>query len=307
MLLGKNKILITGGTGFLGNELVCYLAKKFNIISTSKRKKKNFIHLNYPQKKIKNRIFNGVETIIHLASLDREEVKKNYKKAKKINFNLTKELIDSSIQSGVKNFIYISSVSVYGANLKINTSENTKPKPIDGYSRIKLMCEKLLKQKSNRQKVLILRLSNIIGKPQNITKGYKKLFVPSICLSALKKNMIVLKTNGQQYRDFLELDLFLKIISIFLKKIDKIENFSVFNISSSNSLMIYNVAKQISAIFDLNLNKKIEVIRGKKVREKKYSINNKKMKSFLNIKTKNNYNKTLFEIIKFLKNETRIS
>jgi dTDP-D-glucose 4,6-dehydratase len=99
----------------------------------------------------------------------------------------------------------------------------------------------------------------------------------------------------------------LKIISIFLKKIDKIENFSVFNISSSNSLMIYNVAKQISAIFDLNLNKKIEVIRGKKVREKKYSINNKKMRSFLNIKTKNNYNKTLFEIIKFLKNETRIS
>jgi UDP-glucose 4-epimerase len=301
MPLGKSRILITGGTGFLGYELASYLAKKYDIIVTSKRKKKNYIHLDYPKKKIKDKTLKNVETIIHLASLDREEVKKNYKKAKKINFDLTKELIECSIKNRVKNFIYISSISVYGENLSNNTNEKIKPKPKDGYSKLKLLCERLLKQKSDKQKILILRLSNIIGKPQIITKGYRKLFIPNICLSALKKNKIILKTNGDQYRDFLELNLFLKIINSFLIKIDKINNFSIFNISSYNSLKVIDITKKVSFIFKGVFNKKIKIIKGKKISEKKYSINNEKMKAFLNLKIKNNYNKTLLEIINFLK------
>lgn len=307
MPLGKSKILITGGTGFLGYEIANHLSKKYDIISTSKRKRKNFLHLDYPKKKLKDKVFKGIDTIIHLASLDRDEANKNFKKAKKINFDLTKELIEFSINNKVKNFIYISSISVYGENLSLNTSENTIPKPKDEYSKLKLMCEKLLKQKSIKQKVLILRLSNIIGRPKIMTKGYQKLFIPSICLSALKNNKIILKTNGDQYRDFLELNLFIKMITFFLKNIDRVDNFSVFNISSSNSLKIINVAKKVKAIFDNVLNKKVKIVRGKKINEKKYSINNNKMKNFLNLKIKNNYNKTLFDIVNFLKNEARTS
>ena len=142
---------------------------------------------------------------------------------------------------------------------------------------------------------------NIIGKPQIITKGYRKLFIPNICLSALKKNKIILKTNGDQYRDFLELNLFLKIINSFLIKIDKINNFSIFNISSYNSLKVIDITKKVSFIFKGVFNKKIKIIKGKKINEKKYSINNEKMKAFLNLKIKNNYNNTLLEIINFLK------
>ena len=39
---GKSKILITGGTGFLGYELFLYLSKKYEIVPTSKKKKKIF-------------------------------------------------------------------------------------------------------------------------------------------------------------------------------------------------------------------------------------------------------------------------
>jgi nucleoside-diphosphate-sugar epimerase len=137
MPLGKSKILITGATGFLGNELINYLSKKYHIIATSKKKKNNYVHLNFHQKKIKDKIFKGVETIIHLASLDRDEVKKNYKKAKKINFDLTKKLIEYSIKNRVKNFIYISSISIYGSNLSINTDEKIKPKTKEVYSKLK--------------------------------------------------------------------------------------------------------------------------------------------------------------------------
>ena len=68
-----------------------------------------------------------------------------------------------------------------------NVSEDTKPVPKDRYSRLKLRCEKLLRTKSKKQKILILRLSNIIGVPKVISKGYQKLFIADICQSAFKK------------------------------------------------------------------------------------------------------------------------
>ena len=301
MHLGKNKILITGATGFLGYEIFKSLSKNYNVVPTSRTKKKNFIYLDYSQKKIKNQILKDVDTIIHLASLDRDEVKKNYQKAKEINFDFTKELIELSILNGVKNFIYVSSINVYGENFSNNVKENIKPKPKDRYSRLKLMCEKLLKQKSNKQKIVILRLSNIFGVPHIITKGYHKLFIPSICLSALKNKKIFLNTNGDQYRDFLELNLFIKILNKLLKRINKMNNFTIFNISSYNSLKIIEIAKKVVFIFKNKFNQKVKIIKGKKIYEKKYSINNNKIKNFLNLKINNNYNKTLFNMINFLK------
>ena len=301
MHLGKNKILITGATGFLGYEIFKNLSKQYYVVPTSRKRKKNFENLDYPQKKIKSYIFKNVDTIIHLASLDRDEVKKNYKKAKEINFDFTKELINLSILNGVKNFIYISSISVYGENLSKNVNENIKPKPKDRYSRLKLKCEKLLKHKSKKQKVLILRLSNIIGVPHIMTEGYKKLFIPNICLSALKKKTIILQTNGDQYRDFLELNIFIRILKKFLANIDKIDNFTIFNISSFNSIRIIDIARKVSFIFNSKFNHKVAIIKGKKIMEKKFSINNNKMKNFLKLEIKNNYDKTLLKIINFLK------
>jgi nucleoside-diphosphate-sugar epimerase len=219
---GKNKILITGANGFLGYELFKFLAKKNKVIGTSKKKSKYFIKLNYPRDVINKKCLNNVETVIHLASLDRDQVKKNIDLSKKINVQFTEDLIDKCIEKKVKNFIYFSSIGVYGNNLKNKINEDKKPKPTDTYSKLKYETEKKILNKKNIR-VVILRVSNIVGAPSKISKGFIKLFLPDICISALKNSKILLKSDGNQYRDFLDLKVLLKIIKKLLVVINKLK------------------------------------------------------------------------------------
>ena len=146
MHLGKNKILITGCNGFLGYEIYKFLSKKNIVIGTSKKKIKPFIKLDYPKDQIKEKYLENVNTVIHLASLDRDQVKKNLTLAKKINVKFTEDLIKKCEKKRVKNFIYFSSIGVYGDNLKNKVIESTKVRPKDLYSKLKISTEKNFKK-----------------------------------------------------------------------------------------------------------------------------------------------------------------
>ena len=106
MHLGKNKILITGAKGFLGYEILKFLSNKNKVIGTSRIKNNSYIHINYPKIRIKECHLNGVNTVFHLASLDRDQVKKNIKYSNKINLSFTEELIDMCIKKKLK-ILYI--------------------------------------------------------------------------------------------------------------------------------------------------------------------------------------------------------
>lgn len=307
MHLGKNKILITGANGFLGYEILKFLSKKNKVIGTSRIKNNSYIHINYPKIRIKERHLNGVNTVFHLASLDRDQVKKNIKYSNVINLSFTEELIDMCIKKKVKNFIYFSSVGVYGDNLKNSVDESTKPKPKDIYSKLKYSVEKKILKKK-KIKVVVLRLSNVIGKPSRVSKGFLKLFLPDICNSALASKKIILKSDGKQYRDFIDLKLLLNIVSKVLLNVKKINKNTIFNVSSGNPVQIIQASYKVQNIMKTKFKKKISIIKGKKTKEKKYKISNNKLKNFIKLKIFFDLEKTIFDVIKFLKkNEIKTS
>ena len=69
----------------------------------------------------------------------------------------------------VKQFIYLSTIHVYGANLSGTIDEKTKLNPTSNYAITKVMAENAIQnfRKSNI-KCLIIRLSNAYGAPENI-------------------------------------------------------------------------------------------------------------------------------------------
>ncbi len=167
------KILLTGSSGFLG--------KKYIDRYTHEHQFSTFSLL---QDDITTIDFKEIDTVLHCAALVHQTSKLSYEKYYEINTGYPVELAKQAKQYGVKQFVFISTVSVYGEGLEI-VSENTLCNPISFYGRSKLEAEQqLLKLNDKSFKVAIIRPPMVYGKdaPGNIdslVKLVKKMpFLP---------------------------------------------------------------------------------------------------------------------------------
>lgn len=169
----KNKILITGVTGFVGTNLLRYLtsSEKFHITGLTRdlnkfdRKKHHIDDLITYEELLNNE--NEFNTIIHLAgqvikSGDESSAEEIYNKA---NYELTKLVFDQFNSSNEsQKFIFLSSIHVLTEKPFCIIHESYLPKPFTHYGRSKFKAEKyLIENKSDEKKVYILRPTMIHG------------------------------------------------------------------------------------------------------------------------------------------------
>lgn len=127
-------IEITGVTGFVGKNLTKYL-QGYKIHSIS-RSELAAININ---------LFLDVETIIHLAG-KAHDLKKvsDPQEYYQVNFELTKKLYDTFLQSGAKKFIFVSSVKAVADSVNETLTEDATPDPKTDYGKSKLMAEQYI-------------------------------------------------------------------------------------------------------------------------------------------------------------------
>ena len=106
------RILVTGSTGFIGQYAVPYLKKSFQINTVSLK-----------EKKVNEIDFSGIDAVLHLAGKAHQMQDVNSEEYYKINYHLTVELADKAKKNGVGQFIFISTVKVYGDELKDELNE----------------------------------------------------------------------------------------------------------------------------------------------------------------------------------------
>ena len=129
-------ILITGGTGYLGSRLAHYLLAFGHEVIVASRYKKNkfsylkdfrFVNFDLQNKEVLKQCLKNVDTVFHLADLNAQNSYLNPQNAIAINGKGTLNLLETCIEKNVKNFIYFSTIHVYGDNLKGNVNEKTNP------------------------------------------------------------------------------------------------------------------------------------------------------------------------------------
>ena len=170
----KKKLLIVGGTGFLGYHLSKLCCENYDITSislskpTKERKinKVKYLICNISKKKnLEKTIKSNYDLVVNLGGYINH---KNVKQAKSSHFIGCKNLVNFFKEKKIRIFIQIGSSSEYG---KINSphKENLNGKPSTIYGKSKLMASKYLFRFSKKYKFpfTIIRFYQVYGPKQN--------------------------------------------------------------------------------------------------------------------------------------------
>lgn len=189
----KNKIIITGASGFLGGRTAAFFAQNFpqyEVIATSRSagKKATLENLGcqYVLGDLQDQTFCDTITkdasiVVHCAALSSPYGK--YEKFRQSNIVATQTLLGASKANGVNKFIYISTPSIYVSfNDRFDVSENDPlpKKMVNDYARTKLIAEKqVLEANSDTFSTIALRPRAIIGAEDTVIfprifEAYKK-------------------------------------------------------------------------------------------------------------------------------------
>lgn len=164
-------ILITGKNGYVGNRLNDYLKAQGHVVD----------QINVRGNHWKALDFSKYNVVIHLAAI----VHNNNPNATmvdymNVNYHLTKELAEKAKTEGVNQFIFFSTMSVFGLDGEVGKeviiNNNTLTKPTTSYGISKLRAEEMLHEiQSNAFKVAVLRPPMIYGEsaPGNFSKLIK--------------------------------------------------------------------------------------------------------------------------------------
>ena len=240
----KKKILIVGGTGFIGYHLAKFCLKKnWNIVSFSKNepkkirklKKIKYLKGDLCNKKDFRKINFKFDYVVNLGGyVDHSNKTKTYNS----HFLGCKNLSNFFLNKNIESFVQMGSSGEYGRS-KSPQKENINCRPISTYNRAKFLATKYLINLYRKKNfpVIILRLYQAYGSKQDINR-----LIPVVIDSCIKNKQFPC-SNGTQYRDFIHVDdLVQSILKCFENKKAKGQ---IINIGTGKPKKIKNVINLI--------------------------------------------------------------
>lgn len=252
------KVLVTGGAGFIGSNLVDALIEQSNEVviiddlSTGKRtnlnpKAKHYeISLHKASVVELVEILTGVQVVYHTAALARVQPSiQNPVRYNEANVTSIVNLLTACVNAGVKRVVYSASSSAYGNAIIFPTPETHFTDSLSPYGLQKYIGELYCKMYSKVYGIdtVCLRYFNIYGPRMNFEGAYKTV----IGVFAEQKKMgipMTIANDGNQRRDFTYVK---DVVSANILAGNSKETFvgEVFNIGNGGNVSINEVADMI--------------------------------------------------------------
>lgn len=241
------KIAITGGSGFIGTNLVNHLKNEHDILILDKTKSQiqdvDFIECNLLESEKISDVLKGVDVVIHLAAaVGVKLTEEDPLYTLNMNINGTYNILQSSKINNVKKIIFASSSEIYGEAANIPIKETEPPIPITNYGISKITGEEYVKafSKTSPMKYSILRFFNAYG------PGQSNSFVMSEFVNkAISNKTINIHGSGKQLRAFCHVNDIVSGIHLCLTNGDN----QIFNIGNNKEpVTISELAETIKKI-----------------------------------------------------------
>ena len=305
----KNKIIIIGGSGFIGTNILKKIDKKKNHIFSTFFKNKEYYKISgvkYFKGNLKNlnfcrEITKSMDIVIMSAAVSSGAMvmQKNPMFHVDDNIIMNLNILKASSENNVKKFIFISSNTVYPLSIKAMTEKDVDYLLFDKYFNVgwmKIFSEKICQMYKDKINILIIRPGNIFG-PNDKFDLVRSKVIPSLIRKFETKKTVEIWGDGKDIKDFIYIDDF---VSIVLKLINKPFKFMILNVASGQSISLKKIIKFLSKIY----NKKKQNIKYDPTKPTMIPIrrvNIGKLKKIIKFKLKFTLEKGLLETIKWYK------
>jgi UDP-glucose 4-epimerase len=257
-----DKILVTGGAGFIGSHLVKELLNRnyqvvvFDNLSTGRMENLaevidhsefTFIRGDICDKESLKLAMQKTSSVIHLAALiDVSASVKDPFQTHLINVTGTLNTLQEAAKAKVEKFIFASSTAIYGDVKTLPITEETPSKPISPYAASKSAAESYLTAYNfcYNLETVALRFFNVYG-PKNENSPYSGV-ITTFIKQVSQNQPLTIEGDGEQTRDFIHVKDVARALSVALE-IPKIGG-EAFNICTGSPTSINLLAKTITEI-----------------------------------------------------------
>jgi UDP-glucose 4-epimerase len=215
--LSGKKVLVTGGAGFIGSELVRQLANggasvlAVDNLVNGKRENLEDVLGNQVRLEVADirdsdvmeRLLDRVDIVYHLACLGVRHSIHDPAENHEVNASATLQLLELSKLSGVGRFVYVSTSEVYGTARHTPMTEEhpTMPHTVYGGSKLAGECYTRAYFDTYGYDTIIVRPFNAFG-PRSHHEGDSGEVIPKFMLRAMAGQPMVIFGDGSQTRDF---------------------------------------------------------------------------------------------------------
>jgi nucleoside-diphosphate-sugar epimerase len=251
------RVLVTGGAGYVGSNLVPKLLGAGYEVSVLDlylygdvfADMKSDPRLTEVKGDLRNaadvaRAVAGCDAVIHLACISNDpSFDLDPTLGRSINFDCFRPLVKASKDAGVRRFIYASSSSVYGIKTDMDVTEELPLEPLTDYSKYKAMCEEVLEQERQPGFVCVtLRPATVCGYARRLRLD---LTVNILTNHAINNGRITV-FGGDQLRPNIHVDDMTDLYLKLLEAPDEIIDGKIWNAGYHN-LKVSTIAEMVKA------------------------------------------------------------
>lgn len=247
-----DRVLVTGGSGFIGSNVIEELRKSYKVINLDLKPSKNTeveqIIGDIRDKELVEQAVQKCDVIFHLAAQVSVPLSIEYpQKTLEINVQGTQNIIDAAHKFGIKRLIIASSAAVYGEASDLPLKEEYAGQCLSPYAQSKWENEKqvILARKKGLEAVA-LRFFNVYG-PGQSTDGAYAAVIPKFVQMLTNGKQPVIYGDGLQSRDFVNVRDLVSAIEILIQCDWSLIDSHVYNLASQSQTSILEIIDLISS------------------------------------------------------------
>lgn len=246
----SKKIIVTGGSGFLGKHLIRSLVKEGHQVRNIDIRESSEIATEIADVRdaeLMKKVIKDADAVFHLASLiEAGESVKFPQKFVDYNISGTVSVLEAMRENGVSTFLFSSSAAIYGEPLRVPIEEDDRTLPINPYGMTKLAMEALVSSyvASHKMNGVALRYFNLYGPEEHHEPESHAM--PRFIKQIYDGEEVTVWGSGEHQRDFIHVADVVSAHSLALAYAEaNPQKYHYFNISTEQPTKVIEIIKMV--------------------------------------------------------------